>query len=152
MPTRAEIQEAIRQIFAARGIDPAVAERVLDAESKLDPAAVGDSGKSYGLGQLYLGGGLGNVALNRGIDPRDPNTWEQQLQFIAEQVATGNKGWEPWHAAKKIGVGDFEGIGGRSATPALPRSADPTPETPFTVTDLSKLARYNRGGFAGPVQ
>jgi hypothetical protein len=163
---REEIRRAIRDIFSARGIDPAVAERVLQQESNLDPTRVGDSGKSFGIAQLYTGGGLGNVAQKKGIS-LDPSNWRQHLEFMADEVKRG-KSWAPWHGARDVGIAPTQGIGGNYASaPTKPAYSGSTPmmmptaaaaaaqvaapDTPFSVTDLSKMARYNRGQFTGPV-
>jgi hypothetical protein len=155
MPTREEILAGIQRTFAARGIDPAIATRVLQAESGLNPAArnVSPREESYGLGQLNVKGGLGVEARRRGIEPSDPAQWERQLEFIADQVAKG--GWGPWHAARRVGIGNRQGVGTYAS--AAPAPAMPTAKTlptevtgvpaaaAFNVKDLSKLARYNRG-------
>jgi hypothetical protein len=155
---REEIRRAIQSIFAARGIDPAVAERVLQQESGLDPTRVGDNNKSFGIAQLYTGGGLGNVAQKKGIS-LDPSNWRQHLEFMADEVRRGGT-WKPWHGARDIGIAPTQGIGGNYAAPqqatnspsapmvmptATAAAATAAPDTPFSVTDLSKMARYNRG-------
>ena len=124
MPTREEIRHAIYAIFAARGIDPAIAERVIQQESGLNPAAIGDQGRSFGLAQLYTGGGLGNVAEKRGIDIRDPNQWRRHLEFMADEVAKPGVGWKPWYGARDVGISQFQGVSGTRGAIAHPgRSA-----------------------------
>jgi hypothetical protein len=66
---------------------------------------VGDNGTSFGDGQLHVGGGLGDAALNTGINIRDPNTWQQQADFIGQQLVA-LKGKDPraisdtWHGIR----------------------------------------------------
>lgn len=83
-----EIADYIRQSAAARGIDPDIALRVAMSEGGLkDPVRQSEVVKngvreaSYGPFQLYMGGGLGNKALEAGIDPRDPNQWRAGVDF-----------------------------------------------------------------------
>lgn len=110
-----EIADYIRQAATARGIDPDTALRVAMSEGGLkDPVRQSDYVKngvreaSYGPFQLYMGGGLGNKALEAGIDPRDPNQWRQGVDFALDQAATG--GWSPWYGAAKVGLGNRAGL------------------------------------------
>lgn len=110
-----EIADYIRQSATARGIDPDTALRVAMSEGGLkDPVRQSDYVKngvreaSYGPFQLYMGGGLGNKALEAGIDPRDPNQWRQGVDFALDQAATG--GWSPWYGAAKVGLGNRAGL------------------------------------------
>lgn len=126
-----EIADYIRQSATARGIDPDVALRVAMSEGGLkDPVRQSDYVKngvreaSYGPFQLYMGGGLGNKALEAGIDPRDPNQWRQGVDFALDQAAKG--GWSPWYGAAKVGVGNRTGLDNARAIGFAPRSA-PTP-------------------------
>jgi hypothetical protein len=111
-----EIADYIRQSAAARGIDPDIALRVAQSEGGLEnpvnQSSVIKNGvreQSYGPFQLYLGGGLGNKALEAGIDPRDPNQWRQGVDFALDQAKAG--GWGPWYGAKKLGITGMAGIG-----------------------------------------
>jgi hypothetical protein len=110
-----EIADYIRQSASARGIDPDIALRVAMSEGGVkDPTRQSEVVKngvreaSYGPFQLYMGGGLGNKALEAGIDPRDPNQWRQGVDFALDQAATG--GWSPWYGAAKVGVGNRAGL------------------------------------------
>lgn len=95
-----EIADYIRQSATARGIDPDIALRVAMSEGGVtDPIRQSGIVKngvrepSYGPFQLYMGGGLGNKALEAGIDPRDPNQWRAGVDFALDNAATG--GWGP---------------------------------------------------------
>lgn len=112
-----EVADYIRQSASARGIDPDIALRVAMSEGGVkDPIRQSGIVKngvrepSYGPFQLYMGGGLGNKALEAGIDPRDPNQWRQGVDFALDQAAKG--GWSPWYGAAKAGVGNRAGLDG----------------------------------------
>lgn len=93
------VADFIRAEAIKRGMDPDQAVRVLTAESGLDIGAVGDSGTSFGVGQLHYGGGLGDTFTKQtGLNARDPSTWKQQVPFILDNALSG--GWGPWHAWK----------------------------------------------------
>lgn len=125
-----EIADYIRQSATARGIDPNIALRVAMSEGGLrDPVRQSDYVKngvreaSYGPFQLYMGGGLGNKALEAGIDPRDPNQWKQGVDFALDQAAKG--GWSPWYGAAKVGIGNRTGLDNARAIGFAPQSASP---------------------------
>lgn len=115
-PTQAEVDAYVRSRAPAFNIDPNAAVAVRQAESKA--GFVGDSGSSFGPFQLHLGGlatgdnsgpGLGDTFKQRtGLDPRNPDTWKQQVDFALGEAA--KVGWEPFHAAKQAGIGLWEGI------------------------------------------
>ena len=128
---KGEIADYIRQAAAARGIDPDVALRVAMSEGGLENPVNQSSyvkngvrEQSYGPFQLYMGGGLGNKALEAGIDPRDPNQWQKGVDFALDQAKQG--GWGPWYGAKKIGVTGMAGIGN---APTQVAAAQPTTAT-----------------------
>jgi len=104
---RANMEALTRQIAQEYGINPDTMAAVVKGESGFNPYALGDGGKSFGIAQLYTGGGLGNVAMERGI-PLDALGAEQQLRFMAEQAKVN--GWTPWHAARDNGISPWEGI------------------------------------------
>jgi hypothetical protein len=90
------------------GINPDQASRVLQAESSYgqnysnnrDPGA-----GSHGPFQLDIApGALGQAFMNEtGEDPRDPNTWKDQIVFALRYAQT--KGWGPWTTAQRMGYG-----------------------------------------------
>jgi hypothetical protein len=101
---------------------------------------VGDKGKSFGDFQMYTGGGMGNQALDAGINIRDPNTWKEQGRFAIQQMAA-HKGDSKWFAGQWHGPANFapwavsnfsnpdatpSGGGTRTATTAAPSPAAST--------------------------
>lgn len=128
-----QIEAYIRQAARARQMDENIAVRVAQSEGGLnDPIRQSDyvkNGKrerSYGPFQLYIDGGLGNRALEAGIDPRDPNQWQRGVDFALDEAS--QKGWGQWYGAAKAGIGNYDGIKGArpvGVTPALsPEAAD----------------------------
>jgi hypothetical protein len=115
---RAAIIEYIRQAAIARNMDPDIAVRVAESEGlNANPeegwqsqiVKDGVREESYGPFQLFMGGGLGNVFMERtGLDPRDPSTVTQQIDFALDEAARG--GWGPWYGAARVGIGEREGI------------------------------------------
>ncbi|MBI4491683.1 MAG: transglycosylase SLT domain-containing protein [Chloroflexi bacterium] len=76
------------------GIDPLVLANVAFCESRLDPAAVGDGGYSYGLFQLYRWGLLPEFYRRGYIDPFDPR---QAADFAAWMFRRGLAwNWTCW--------------------------------------------------------
>lgn len=116
-PSTQEVAAYINQRAPQMGVDPRVANRVF-TQGEYGGKYVGDQGSSFGPTQLHYGGmapggnrvaGLGDEFTKAtGLDARDPSTWREQIDFSLGQAAKG--GWAPWHAAKKMGVGEYEGI------------------------------------------
>lgn len=116
----------IRESATQRGVDPDIALRVARSEG-LAPGvwqsnvknARGLREPSYGPFQLLVGGpgtgfpaGMGNDFMKAtGLDPRDPKTVRQQIDFALDQAKQG--GWSPWYGAKKVGVGQWDGLRGQ---------------------------------------
>ncbi|MET0651206.1 MAG: hypothetical protein ABWY63_01725, partial [Hyphomicrobiaceae bacterium] len=120
-----EIETYIRTAAVRAGIDPDIAVAVAKSEGGLtNPVRQSDFRKngvrepSYGPFQLYMGGGLGNRALEAGIDPRNPAQWREAIDFALEEAA--KKGWGQWYGAKRVGIGEYEGIGRPPVTAAAP--------------------------------
>lgn len=114
-PQQGAIEAYIRHAAQKRGIDPEVALKVAMSEGGVnDPFRQSDVVKngvreqSYGPFQLYMNGGLGNEALEKGIDPR--KDWQSGIDFALDKAKEG--GWGPWYGAQKIGVTGMQGIGG----------------------------------------
>ncbi|ALN75843.1 hypothetical protein [Aureimonas sp. AU20] len=157
-----EAEDRIRKGAAARGMDPATAVRVARSEG-LAPgvyqSALGRNGRrepSYGPFQLLVGGegtgygrGLGNAFMQQtGLDPRDPSTVPQQIDFALDQAKAG--GWAPWFGAAKVGIGKWDGIRQN------PRQADDTENVASSTndTDFSQElpmpgSRATPGGLGG---
>jgi len=115
------IEQYIRQRAPLYGIDPDIAVRVALSEGGLnDPVRQSDvvnkgvREESYGPFQLNMRGGVGAAALAAGIDPRDPNQWQQATDYALAEA--GKKGWGQWYGAAKSGIDDFEGISGYTGT------------------------------------
>lgn len=159
-PSTQEVAEYINQRAPQMGVDPRVANRVF-TQGEYGGKYVGDQGSSFGPTQLHYGGmapggnrvaGLGDEFTKAtGLDARDPSTWREQIDFSLGQAAKG--GWGPWHAAKKVGVGEYEGINamaprqiasagplnGMLAPPMQLPSAAPQPQ-PAVPTPLKSYA------------
>ena len=122
------LEEYIRAAAQQRGIDPDIAVRVAKSEGGLsDPVRQSEVRRngvrepSYGPFQMLVGGdgtnfpaGLGNDALARGIDPRNPDHAFKAIDFALDTAA--RDGWGRWYGAKAIGLDKFAGIGGRPAS------------------------------------
>jgi hypothetical protein len=117
---RQALIEYIREAAIARGMDPDIAVRVAASEGLYanpeegwQSQIVDEEGRreeSYGPFQLYMGGGLGNVFMERtGLDPRDPSTVTQQIDFALDEAKRG--GWGPWYGAARVGIGERDGLG-----------------------------------------
>jgi hypothetical protein len=112
--TRNEVREYTRDAAIKRGIDPKVAIKVYQSEGdQAWQSTVVKNGvreESYGPLQFFMGGGLGNkFQKDTGLDPRDPNTWQQQIDYGLDHAA--KNGWGSWYGAKKVGITGKMGIG-----------------------------------------
>jgi hypothetical protein len=141
-----DIEQYIQQAAQRRGIDPSIAVKVAKSEG-LAPGVwqsnVVKNGRretSYGPFQLLVGGGLGDkFKQTTGLDPSDPTSAYQQVDFALDEAAQG--GWGPWYGAAKVGVGRWDGLKG----------AKPLGVTPTLGEGALDFARNNPqpGGF-GP--
>lgn len=119
-----DLEAWARQEAARLGIDPDTAVRVANTEGGFsDPTRQNQQGApAYGPYQLYIGGpetpGLGDAALQAGIDPRNPAHARAAITFALEHAA--RNGWRAFQGAAANGIGDFDGIGGRPATAPQP--------------------------------
>lgn len=112
-----EIEAYIRARAPLYGIDPDIAVRIAMAEGGLsNPTRQSDVVKngvretSYGPFQLRIGGGLGDIALSKGIDPRKEEFWRQGVDLALSTA--GKQGWGQWYGARDNGIGNWEGIKG----------------------------------------
>lgn len=120
-----QLEQYIRQAAIQRGIDPDIAVRVAQSEGGLNnpfrhgegPAprsqapGYGPTENSFGPFQLYVSGngaGLGDRAVNAGIDPRQ--NWQGGVDYALDEAS--RKGWGQWYGAKKQGITGMMGIGG----------------------------------------
>lgn len=116
---RFQVESLVRHEAFARGLDPDIVARGINQESGFNPYAIGDNGKSFGVMQLYTGGGLGNEALRRGIS-LDPSNWPEHVRFGVGIMQ--KQGLSPWHGFRDIGITDpwaahraFRGSAGTNA-------------------------------------
>ena len=144
-----DLADFIRRAALARGIDPEIALRVARSEGGLsDPTKQSDvmrNGQrepSFGPFQLLIGGengfplGMGNDAMKAGVDPR--TDWRGGIEFALDQAR--KSGWGPWYGAKRVGVGNMEGIGSQvaaqpSSGPVVPGSMAPQLGPGINVAD-----------------
>lgn len=148
----------IRRSAIERGIDPDIAVRVARSEglargvyqSKLSKNGFREP--SFGPFQLLVGGegtpypaGMGNDFMAQtGLDPRDPSTVPQQVDFALDGAK--RNGWGAWYGAAKAGIGNRDGIGG---TASSERSSGTSYSKPLS-TGAAQMAGYpSDGGLGG---
>jgi hypothetical protein len=167
-----DLRSYTRQKAQSLGINPDVAERVAMTEGGFDdPVRQNMQGApAYGPYQLYVGGpgrsGLGDEALARGIDPRNPAHARAAVDFALEHAA--KNGWGAFQGAAAHGIGQWEGIGQSANTPAgqanqriLPQPEQSPNGTPITAParsaapaeDIAQAALDdpNKWALCGPV-
>lgn len=136
LPSVQEMEAYIRQAAQARGIDPDIAVRVARSEGLRDNTwqsnVTLDYGReqSFGPFQLHVAPkghrqGMGNEFIAAtGLNPADPSTWKQGIDYALDQAATG--GWGPWFGAKAVGITGMEGINnGKAIGVSPPYTAGP---------------------------
>ena len=155
LPSVQEMEAYIRQAANARGIDPDIAVRVARSEG-LAPDTWQSNVRlkygreqSYGPFQLHVAPegyrpGMGNDFVKAtGLNPADPSTWKQGVDFALDNAAKG--GWGPWFGRKNVGVGAWDGIAGAQplgvspAAPPVPQGAGPGRGT---MAGYQKPGRY----------
>lgn len=150
--TDTRIAQAIIREATRLGLDPMFALWVAENEGGLDDAAANrrnrQGSQAYGPYQLLIGGGLGDEALRRGIDPRDPNTWEAQIRFALEHVA--RNGWGAWEAVTARGINPYTGTPLGGYTPTQP--AQPTRPPGAAFNPATALARPSAPTSVTPAQ
>lgn len=112
LPSDSDVDAYIAQQATRLGINPNVAVSVSHAERQNRSSGwIGDQETSFGPFMLHYGGGLGDVFTQKtGLNARDiANTWKQQVDFSLTW-ARDVSGWEPFHAAAKLGYGTWDGI------------------------------------------
>jgi hypothetical protein len=135
MATRAEMEAYVREGARRRGLDPDFWAKVVQGESGWNPSARARTSKedSGGLFQLNTRNGLGVEALRRGIDPHDPNQWQQQSDFALDEA---RKSHRPWTVARQLKGEATPGIPTNSvARGAAPATAAPT-QQPTAIPTL----------------
>lgn len=142
--SRQEVADHIVTASRKRGIDPEIALNVYRHEgesnwqSQYRGAAKTYNGKedSWGPYQLYMGGGLGNAFKKKtGLDPRDPNTWRENIDFALDEAARG--GWGPWYGARRAGISNRQGLEGAS-----PVGIGSYAAAPMSFTDYARDGAY----------
>jgi hypothetical protein len=133
-----DVDSYTRQVATSYGIDPDVASKILGQESSYGQATKpGDNGTSFGPFQLHLtreGNAMGDQFMrDTGLDPRDPRTWKQQVDYAMMKAST--EGWTPWTTTmKKLGMNQWSGIttnrryAGRMSNKPLPQETTVTPD------------------------
>ncbi|WP_320196217.1 hypothetical protein RMR10_004685 [Agrobacterium rosae] len=112
-----DIAAYITKAAAARGIDPSIALKVAQSEGGLKSWNMqstfmknGVQEPSFGPYQLYMGGGLGNAFQKKtGLDPRLAANGPAGVDFALDNAK--QSGWGAWYGAKKVGIGNWDGIG-----------------------------------------
>jgi hypothetical protein len=96
------MEARLRQLAAERGLDPNFWAKVVEGESRWNPAARARTPKedSGGLLQLNTKNGVGVAALKAGINPHDPTQWEQQLAFGLDHAK--KHGHRDWTVARQL--------------------------------------------------
>ncbi|CZT36412.1 phage tail length tape measure family protein [Rhizobium sp. 9140] len=100
--------------------------------------------QSYGPFQLYKGGGLGNVFQKQtGLDPALAANGPEATKFALQQAS--QNGWGAWYGAKRVGIGNWDGIGKNNegadtASKALEKLATTGQSASKTVGNLSSTA------------
>jgi hypothetical protein len=157
LPSVQEMEAFIRAEAIKRGIDPSIAVRVAKGEGLAPDTWQANANLSYGREQSYgpfqlhvapkgHKPGLGNAFIAKtGLNPADPNTWKQGVQFALDNAATG--GWSPWFGAKANGITGMMGIKGGKA---LGVSNDLQPQNYGFSNEIRPQAGYNFAGSQSP--
>jgi hypothetical protein len=109
-----DVDDYTRSVATKWGIDPDVASKILAQESSYGQARhPGDNGTSFGPFQLHFapdGRAMGDdFKRDTGLDPRDPKTWKDQVDYAMKRAAMG--GWAPWTTTmNKLGLNQWSGI------------------------------------------
>jgi hypothetical protein len=108
----------IRQVAAQIGINPDDAVRV--AKSEGFNAFTGDNGTSFGAFQLHVtpngrGHAVGDqFRADTGLDPSNPANERASIDYALNWAR--KHGWGDFHGAARVGMGQWQGIGGGSQT------------------------------------
>jgi hypothetical protein len=153
-----DVDDYTRQVAQGYGIDPDVASKILAQESSYGQAWGGDKGPdrkptSFGPFQLHFaadGKAMGDqFRRDTGLDPRDPRTWKQQVDYAMMKAST--EGWTPWTTSmKKLGMNQWSGIttnrryAGRMSNKPLAQETRVTPDM------VAKLPPSSQPMVAGP--
>lgn len=141
----------IREKAREYGHDPDTAVAVAKSEGLRDFS--GDRGTSFGAFQLHKHGGLGDEFQKQtGLDPADPKNERATIDWSMKNL--GRTGWAPYHGARnRYGLGDFEGVGGRSSKiSASDAKISPAGEAPQGLkgNDIKAFIVHHTGGRGTP--
>lgn len=126
-----DVDDYTRSVATKWGIDPDVASKILAQESSYGQARKpGDNGTSFGPFQLHFapdGRAMGDdFRRDTGLDPRDPKTWKDQVDYAMKRAAMG--GWAPWTTTmNKLGLNQWSGI---TTNRRVASQLGPTRQTP----------------------
>lgn len=152
-------ERLIRESASRYGVNPNIAVKVARSEGLAGGVYQSNLSKggmrepSYGPFQLLVGGpgtnyptGMGNDFIRQtGLDPRDPSTVPDQIDFAMRHAA--NNGWGAWYGAKKVGVGNRDGIPGGTRGGGGENVASSTNESDFGSPSMAGYG--NRPGGLG---
>lgn len=142
-PDDSDVARYIAEAATKRGIPVSDALRVWSGEGRgawqSNYVKNGKREPSYGPFQLYKGGGLGNAfQRDTGLDPADPATWRQGVDYALDTAR--KEGWGQWYGAppelrKRGGYGEPMRFGPSDnffakfdAKPEQPAPEQPAPE------------------------
>lgn len=152
------VESYIRHKAASLHIDPEIAVSAAQGEGLNN--YVGDNNSSFGPYQLHMGsiapggnyvGGLGDTfKAETGLDPHDPSTWKDQVDWVLNGLANKKFDWSPWHGAAAKGITGTMGVGTYNGP--VPEFMDNSqPKTNWEQTAEAQLANitglpYHWGG------
>lgn len=125
--SQSEKAEFIRDVARRNGIDPETALRVAKTEGFNNFVSTVPGERSYGAFQLNRSNNprkpsLGDMfARDTGLDPSDPKTEKQGIEYALKYAATSGRGWADWYGARNNGIGQYAGIpqGGGTQTTTI---------------------------------
>jgi N12 class adenine-specific DNA methylase/uncharacterized protein YcbK (DUF882 family)/predicted RNA methylase len=165
IPTKDALAEYIVRRAPDFGIDPDIALQVARAEGLNDlttpengfRSTIGNE-PSFGMYQLLVGGegtgygpGLGNAFIEKtGLDPRDPRTSFEQIDFALARAR--ENGWVEWYGARNNGIGRWDGINRNAPIAAMSPERNPRPQIEQASNAFEQLTGdAQRGGNADAV-
>ena len=150
-----QVDDYTRAAAQRYNIDPDVASRVLAQESSYGQAKLpGDSGTSFGPFQLHFapdGRAMGDdFRRDTGLDPRDPKTWQAQIDYAMKRAAMG--GWGPWTTTmNKLGMNQWSGINNRRFAGQMPTASHKQPSNVVKAASIpTTLPPSSQPMVAGP--
>jgi hypothetical protein len=151
-----EVDDYTRQAAQKYNIDPNIASKFLGQESSYGQARrPGDAGTSFGPFQLHFapdGHAMGDdFQRDTGLDPRDPRTWKQQIDYAMMRAA--KDGWSPgWTTTmKKLGLTQWAGINRSFKGQPYSKTINPKRDIPAYSTGnaAAQLPPSSQGMVAG---